>query len=523
MIPRRVNFNCGVWKLSNLLTLTFLLNLFAFSQPDKKPQANSPVFKSYKPPTATPRIEHSDATYQMWEGFRVLQQANAGDVVSQFEVSIRYLTGRGFKADTARAAYWTKRAAEKNHLLARFNLGIFQFNGWGTDWNPFESYRSFRFAAERNIPEAQYALAQFLTENLVVPANWNEAFRWVKLAADSGYAPAKAILTEFERRGYRSDSSAAGHADGAPEASTPGAIQLLFINFSTDTIKASPDSVLVDDLFKAAALTENAALRAVAESLVVENGIVKTDAVSFRQLMSFAEAGSPEALTLVARCHEKGFQTEKDTLAAATYHVRAIRLDSRRSPRLLYSLLQEKNFFPVLRVKVNEGNAHAQYVWSCLIALGFDRQLTDAQALQMLERAAAANHPQALVELGLCYYTGRWVKRNEGQAKTQWQKAVAAGSAEARVRLAVAKLRGRDRDYAYAMPALRDAARDGSALAEFALGYCFETGSGVPKRMEEAARLYRSSAQRGSQDAMRALRRLHDSLRPRDKQFQLAD
>lgn len=505
-----------------LLALTLLFSLSAFCQ-SETPSRNSPVFKNYKPPTATPRIEHSDATYQMWEGFRVLQQANAGDVVSQFEVSIRYLTGRGFKADTAKAAYWTRRAAEKNHLLARFNLGIFQFNGWGTDWNPFESYRNFRFAAEGNIPEAQYAVAQFLTENLVVPANWQEAFQWVKLAADSGYAPAKAILPAFERRGYRSDSSAAQRTRGEPEASTRGAIQLLFINFSPDTIKVSPDSVLVDDLLKAAALTDNAAMRAVAESLAVEQGRIITDSATFRHLMSFAEAGSPEALTLIARCYEKGYRITSDTLTAAMHYIRAIRLDSRRAPRLLHTLIQSKNFFPTLQTKVNEGNADAQYIWSCLIALGFDRQLTDAQALRMLERAAAAHHPHALVELGLCYYTGRWVNRNEGKAKMQWQKAIAVGSAEARVRLAVAKLRGRDRDYAYALAALRPAVREGSALAEFALGYCFETGSGVPKRMEEAARLYRSSAQRGSQDALRALRRIHDSLRPRDKQFQLDD
>lgn len=499
-----------------------LSSVCAFSQPEA-PSRSSPVFKNYKPPTSSPRIEHSDATYQMWESFRVLQQANAGDVVSQFEVSIRYLTGRGFKADTARAAYWTRRAAEKNHLLARFNLGIFQFNGWGTEWNPFESYKNFRFAAERNIPEAQYALAQFLTENLVVPVNWHEAYRWVQRAADSGYAPAKAILPEFARRGYRADSSVSSRANGELEATTPGAMQLLFINFSPDTIKASPDSVLVDDLVKAAALTDNIALRNTAESLVVEKGILNPDTVSFRQLLSFAEAGSPEALTLVARHYENGCQSAKDTLAAATYYVRAIRSDSRRAPRLLYALLQEKNFFPLLRAKVNEGNAAAHYVWSCLIALGFDRQLTDAQALQMLERAAAAYHPQALVELGLCYYTGRWVKKHEGRAKREWQKAIAIGSAEARVRLAVAKIRGQERDYGYAIPALHAAAREGSALAEFALGYCFETGSGVSKRMDEAARLYRNSAQRGSQDALRALRRLYDSLRPRDKQFQLAD
>ncbi|MEK7250878.1 MAG: tetratricopeptide repeat protein, partial [Bacteroidota bacterium] len=189
-----------------------------YAQSDKRSHPNSPVFKNYQPPTTAPLLEQSDATYQMWQGFRVLQQANAGDAVSQFELSIRYLTGRGFKADTGKAAYWTKKSAEQNHLLARYNLAIFQFNGWGTEWNPFEAYRNFRFAAERNIPEAQYVLAQFLTENLVVPKNWDEAYRWVKMAADSGYAPAKETLKEFEKRGYH----LSGDSSSAQSSSTTG-------------------------------------------------------------------------------------------------------------------------------------------------------------------------------------------------------------------------------------------------------------------------------------------------------------
>ncbi len=503
--------------------LVVLFIAFSFdlrSQTGQNTHPNSPVFKNYQPPTATPRLEQSDATYQMWEGFRVLQQANAGDAVSQFELSIRFLAGRGFKADTTKAVYWTKRAAEKNHLLARFNLGIFQFNGWGMEWNPFESYRSFRYAAVRNIPEAQYALAQFLTENLVVPTNWSEAYRWVKLAADSGYAPARDALKEFARRGYGSDSSASGRKNESAAPSS-GAIQLLFINFSSDTIKATPDSLLVDDLYKAATLTENVEVRNTAESLFVGNGRIEADSASFRRLLHFAEAGSPEALTLVGRCYEKGFRVDKNILAAATYYIRAIRLDSPRASRLLFSLIQESEFFPLLKTRVNGADADAEFVWSCLIALGLDRQLTDTQAFHLLGNASARNHAHAMVELGLCYYTGRWVKKDEGKALQSWRNAAAMGSKDAKVRLAIAKIRGRHRDNESALPELQRAADGGSVLAEFALGYCYETGSGVPKDKGKAVRLYRTSAQRGSQDAFRALQRMHDALRPNEKQFHL--
>ena len=303
-----------------------LLSRPAYSQAEKNSNPNSPVFKNYRPPAVAPLLEQSDATYQLWQGFRVQQKANAGDAVSQFELSVRYLTGRGFKADTIKAAYWTKKAAEQNHLLARYNLGIFQFNGWGTEWNPFDAYRNFRFAAERNMPDAQYILAQFLTENLVVPKDWSEAYRWVKLAADSGYAPAKESLKEFERRGYhsQSDTTQVASTGDAQAASHSGTLQLPFLNFSPDTVKQAPDSILVDDVLKAAALSGMQGIEDIAGSITVRSGKLRIDSASTALIRQAAEGGSPEALTLLGRISEEA----RDIVQAATFYVRAIRLDS---------------------------------------------------------------------------------------------------------------------------------------------------------------------------------------------------
>jgi TPR repeat protein len=60
-------------------------------------------------------------------------------------------------------------------------------------------------------------------------------------------------------------------------------------------------------------------------------------------------------------------------------------------------------------------------------------------------------------------------------------------------------------------------------LAEMALGYCYETGTGVLQRKGEAAKLFRSAASRGSLDAFRALKRMHDELRPASAEFRISD
>lgn len=499
-----------------LLLFTLSGPAAASPQSDSLRRPESPVFKQYKARSPSPLIEQSDATYQLWQTFRLQQEANAGNAVSQFELSIRYLTGKGVKADTTKAVYWTRRAADQNHLLARFNLAIFAFNGWGTEWNPFEAFLNFRIAAQRNMPEARYALAQFYIENLVVPQNLSEAFRLTTLAADSGYAPAREGLKFFEQRGFTAATAAAQHeTTHLRSASQQPTLQPLFLDFSPDTSHSTPDSILVDDLFKSTVfetLTDRGSLRIV-------KGKIDMDTTYASALRKVAEAGSPEALTLLGRCYEQGTFCTADTIAAALQYIRATRLDSRRASRLLLRLMAEEGFFKLLKARVGRNDPDAEYVWATLNALRLDHQLTDGQALQLLEHAASIDHGQALVELGLAHYAGRWVARDERKAKALWDRAALLGNWEARLRRLILRVRHEVDSLDAAVEELQLAARHGSVLAEIALAYCFEHGRGVPKNKGEAARLFRNSAQRGSQDAYQALVRMHNEIRPKDKEF----
>lgn len=93
------------------------------------------------------------------------------------------------------------------------------------------------------------------------------------------------------------------------------------------------------------------------------------------------------------------------------------------------------------------------------------------------------------------------------------------------VRLAVVTVREEEDTTALrdAVVVLRQAAEDGSILAEMALAFCHERGIGVTPGPSEAVRHYRNAARRGSQDAYRALRRMHDALRPDDKAFRVEE
>lgn len=474
-------------------------------------KTNSPVFKSYRPPDEIPFIRQPDAIYEMTQAFLVARRASTGDPVAQHELGIRYLWGRGVPADTMRAAYWIAKASEQNLGYARFNLGILTYNGWGVAWNPFEAYRQFRICAELGMHEAEFAVAQFLREDLVLPRDNVEALAWVRKAAEGGYQPAKDALPEFERA-----------VQPAPSDSGSSTAMLLFPGVQ-DTGSRGNDRALLSSALEEASPELRKAL-GITELLKKD---ARVDSATMAGLTGAANAGSPEALAVLGRLEETN-----DPIAAAAFYVRAIRLESGQAGRMLLQLIEHPEFFPALRTRTDRGDSVAQFAWSVMAALGLEPQLaqhqayiTPAQVLSMLRASAGKEYVPALVELGLESFAGRLLPEDRAAALEFWRTASRRGSVEAEIRLAIMTLRGQP-DSASAAAALSVVVRGveaGSILADLALAYCYEKGIGVPVRMAVAAHYYRTAAARGSTDAFGALRRLIDGLRPRESQFQMPD
>lgn len=503
--------------------IVFVVLLLLSSRSIVLPQdhPNSPVFKDYRPTGPSLILEQSDATYQMWQGFLVTQKANAGDVLAQHELGIRYLMGRGFKADTAKGAYWIGKAAEKNLIPARYNRAILEYNGWGVEWNPFKAFKDFLYCAKDEMVQAQYILGQFYTDDLCVPTDWAQAYYWVKKAADAGDTHAQEALAEFAKHGYGSPAtqtlSTKADTDSTKSETVGNSLSLVFLNVDDDTSARVSDATLLNDVLRESSPEFRTLLQKKGSDTLA------VDSTGIRTIRMAAEHGSPEAQAILGRCYEKGLGIQQDAVAASVHYLRALRFNSPRAPALLWNLKQSRGYFDRLRTRIGKGDPSARYVWAGLIALNMDYQLTDVQALLMLEEAADSGYTPAIIELGLCYYSGRWVSKDVVKANELWQRAAGLGSEEGSVRIALAGLTewpGRD-DVGDALTVLDDAANDGSLLAEVGLAFCYENGIGVKKDWGKAADLYRRGAQRGSQDAYRALRRMYDAIRPTGKEFQL--
>ena len=479
-------------------------------------KVDSPVFKR-RPLPQPPLLQTSDVLEDIWQTFMVSRKANAGDPIAQHELGVRYLLGRGIEADSGMAAYWFGKAAAQSMLAARFNLGILSFNGWGVGWNPFEAFRAFRIAADGGMPEAQFIIGLLYAENMVVPLDMEKALYWVRKAADAGSSAAKEALPELEK------SAARYAARGSASADSVSRVPVVPVSMS-DTAGVSQSATLLHSAMLAA---DPDMRRALGLAKLVD-GELNADSVGLQAMISAADVGSPEALALLGRRAEQGVGETRDEVAALALYARALRMGSSRAGELLVSLMGKTGVLQDLKSRAKRDEPDALFAWSILHALGFEGNLfhaqallTPAQALQMLKKAADRDHIPALIESGLWYFSGRYVPADAKEAVKCWERATQLGSREAGLRLAAVRMREESDSVAAArdLATVRRGVEDGSILAEVALGYCYETGRGVQANTAEAVRLYRVAARRGSLDAHRALRRLHDERRPPDAEF----
>jgi len=117
---------------------------------------SSLAFRENRPRRPTIFYYQPDLSYQIWQQFKLIREANSGDPLAMHELGIRYLIGEGFTADTVKAAEWIGKAANKRLTAAEYNYGLLLNNGWGVDWNPFLAYDYFHDAATAGMPQAEY-------------------------------------------------------------------------------------------------------------------------------------------------------------------------------------------------------------------------------------------------------------------------------------------------------------------------------------------------------------------------------
>lgn len=487
--------------------------------------STSLAFKNNKPAQRT-LFYQPDLSYQLWRQFTLIRQANSGDVLAQHELGLRYLLGEGTPPDTLKGAYWIQKAAEKQLTAAMYNYAILLMNGWGVSWNPFKAYDYFLKAAKDSMPQAEYIIGIIYTDNLIIKKDWNEAYAWVKKAADSGLDYAKKTLAEIKEKIPASllDTTSAEKQnnksfDDKNNNSFAAALGLAFIDFDAvnDTIKEITNEMLRKDLI----LIGNKDLTDTLK--ISDDKIPQIDSSDIPIILKAAEAGSPEALVFIGSLYEKGIFYKKNLITASSYYLRAIRLDSPKAPWLLWKISSSENYLDQLKNLVSKEDPEAMFVWYGLYSNGFNNQIVKKDALNLLKKAAGKKYLPAINELGLAFNNGKIIDQNKDKAFELWKDAEALGSFEAKDRIATAKVFGfiKSQDLKNQINILEKSNSEGSILAQVALAHSYEKGIVVNQDKAEAVKLYRLAAQRGNRYAYSELKRMYDEIRPDESEFKI--
>jgi uncharacterized protein len=494
--------------------------------------SKSLAFKNNKPSRNYVSFYQPDLSYTLWEQLELNKEAQAGNAKAQHELGIRYLTGKDITADTIKGAYWIKKAAEQKLTAAEYNYGILLINGWGLDWNPYEAFKYFYYAAQDGMPQAEFVLGLLYTDNLIIKRDMSEAYKWVQKSASRNYVPAKETLSRLKKFAPSANDTITKLAnnsrkpnknskqDSNDDKSLQSSSGLVFIDFDimTDSIQTLKFEDLVEDI-------KNSSNKELENSVKTnKDSIAYIDSTSMPFFLEAADYGCPEALNLLGYYSQKGIHFIKNPIGAAEFYIRSSKTDSRKGAILLYELIKEKDFFSILKKEVDNNNPDAMYVWYGLQSLGVDKQITERDAFNLLQKSASLRNFNSIVELGQDYFKGTYIKQDKEKGLEIWIIASGNGNKDARIRLEIANIFGEVniKEKAESFNFLKGAEEKGSLIAEISLANCYDQGVTVTRDKAKAVQYFRSAAVRGSLFAYNELKRLYDEMRPKNFESELS-
>jgi len=126
-------------------------------------------------------------------------------------------------------------------------------------------------------------------------------------------------------------------------------------------------------------------------------------------------------------------------------------------------------------------------------------------AATYFKRAAGLGDSEAILELGIMYEDGDGVRKDIRKAMQLYRTAAELGLANAQQNVALLLDEEGEQNAVEAAHFYKLAALQGLTEAEFALGSCYEEGTGVDVDLEEAKRWYARAAEKGDTDSEYAL------------------
>jgi TPR repeat protein len=131
----------------------------------------------------------------------VVARAEAGEVLAQNELGIRYRDGEDVDQDFPAAIAWFQKAAEQGETSAMLSLAVMYAAGQGVTQDYGPAFKWYRLAAEQGAPQAMVKLGIMYAAGQGTTQDNLQAHVWLNLALarlpeDDGFRQSIALLRE---------------------------------------------------------------------------------------------------------------------------------------------------------------------------------------------------------------------------------------------------------------------------------------------------------------------------------------
>jgi localization factor PodJL len=152
-------------------------------------------------PGAAPTAEAAASVAESGALDMLRRAAQDGDARAQYDLGVRFATGRDVPKDDTQAARWFERAAVQGMAAAQYNLGVMYDRGLGLSEDPSLAFFWYQSAAEQGHARAQHNLATAYADGRGTNQDLASAARWFERAAAAGIPDSQYYLGALYERG----------------------------------------------------------------------------------------------------------------------------------------------------------------------------------------------------------------------------------------------------------------------------------------------------------------------------------
>ena len=113
----------------------------------------------------------------------LVDSASAGNEKAQMKLAIMYLEGNGVTADTSKALFYYRMAAEQNVAYAQYRLARLYLDGRYMEPDPGQAHAWLLRAARLGFVQSQLDLSLLYERGPVMTRDIVEAHKWLSIAA----------------------------------------------------------------------------------------------------------------------------------------------------------------------------------------------------------------------------------------------------------------------------------------------------------------------------------------------------